>query len=118
MLRLFGLIGKLAEDDLSTVLIQGESGTGKELVAKAIHANSPRAQNNFVPVNCAAIPDDLLESELFGYAKGAFTGATGSKIGRIEYANGGSLFLDEIGDMKPVLQAKLLRVLQEREFEP
>ncbi len=118
MQQLFRLIGKLAEDDLSTVLIQGESGTGKELVAKAIHANSPRAENNFVPVNCAAIPDDLLESELFGYAKGAFTGATGSKIGRIEYANGGSLFLDEIGDMKPVLQAKLLRVLQEREFEP
>ena len=118
MHRLFKLIGKLAEDDLSTVLIQGESGTGKELVAKAIHANSPRAQQNFVPVNCAAIPDDLLESELFGYTKGAFTGATNSKIGRIEYANGGSLFLDEIGDMKPVLQAKLLRVLQEREFEP
>ncbi|WP_240194916.1 sigma-54-dependent transcriptional regulator [Desulfobulbus rhabdoformis] len=118
MQHLFRLIGKLAEDDLGTVLIQGESGTGKELVAKAIHANSPRAENNFVPVNCAAIPDDLLESELFGYAKGAFTGATGSKIGRIEYANGGSLFLDEIGDMKPVLQAKLLRVLQEREFEP
>lgn len=118
MLRLFGLIGKLAEDDLSTVLIQGESGTGKELVAKAIHANSPRAQNNFVPVNCAAIPEDLLESELFGYTKGAFTGATAAKIGRIEYANGGSLFLDEIGDMKPALQAKLLRVLQEREFEP
>jgi transcriptional regulator with PAS, ATPase and Fis domain len=118
MLRLFGLIGKLAEDDLSTVLIQGESGTGKELVAKAIHANSPRSRNNFVPVNCAAIPEDLLESELFGYTKGAFTGATTSKIGRIEYANGGSLFLDEIGDMKPALQAKLLRVLQEREFEP
>lgn len=118
MQRLFGLIGKLAEDDLSTVLIQGESGTGKELVARAIHALSPRSTHHFVPVNCAAIPDDLLESELFGYIKGAFTGATGSKIGRIEYANGGSLFLDEIGDMKPVLQAKLLRVLQEREFEP
>ena len=118
MRQLFGLIEKLAEDDLSTVLIQGESGTGKELVAKAIHLNSPRGGNNFVPVNCAAIPDDLLESELFGYTKGAFTGATGPKIGRIEYANGGSLFLDEIGDMKPTLQAKLLRVLQEREFEP
>lgn len=118
MQRLFKLISKLAEDDLSTVLIQGESGTGKELVAKAIHAHSPRVANHFVPVNCAAIPDDLLESELFGYVKGAFTGATGSKIGRIEYANGGSLFLDEIGDMKPALQAKLLRVLQEREFEP
>jgi transcriptional regulator with PAS, ATPase and Fis domain len=118
MHRLFRLISKLAEDDQSTVLIQGESGTGKELVAKAIHANSPRAAHHFVPVNCAAIPDDLLESELFGYTKGAFTGATVSKIGRIEYANGGSLFLDEIGDMKPSLQAKLLRVLQEREFEP
>ena len=118
MRQLFGLIEKLAEDDLSTVLIQGESGTGKELVAKAIHRNSPRGGNNFVPVNCAAIPDDLLESELFGYTKGAFTGATMAKIGRIEYANGGSLFLDEIGDMKPTLQAKLLRVLQEREFEP
>lgn len=118
MQRLFRLISKLAEDDQSTVLIQGESGTGKELVAKAIHANSPRANQHFVPVNCAAIPDDLLESELFGYTKGAFTGATASKIGRIEYANGGSLFLDEIGDMKPSLQAKLLRVLQEREFEP
>jgi len=118
MQRLFKLISKLAEDDVSTVLIQGESGTGKELVAKAIHAHSPRNVHHFVPVNCAAIPDDLLESELLGYTKGAFTGATGTKIGRIEYANNGSLFLDEIGDMKPVLQAKLLRVLQEREFEP
>lgn len=118
MRQLFRLIGKLAEDDLSTVLIQGESGTGKELVAKAIHSHSPRASHHFVPVNCAAIPDDLLESELFGHTKGAFTGASGPKIGRIEYANGGSLFLDEIGDMKPALQAKLLRVLQEREFEP
>lgn len=118
MQQLFKLIEKLAEDDLSTVLIQGESGTGKELVAKAIHQHSERKDKNFVPVNCAAIPEDLLESELFGYTKGAFTGATGTKVGRIEYANGGSLFLDEIGDMKPVLQAKLLRVLQEREFEP
>ena len=118
MQQLFKLVGKLAEDDLSTVLIQGESGTGKEMVAKAIHAHSPRSVHHFVAVNCAAIPDDLLESELFGHTKGAFTGATGAKIGRIEYANGGSLFLDEIGDMKPVLQAKLLRVLQEREFEP
>jgi transcriptional regulator with PAS, ATPase and Fis domain len=118
MQNLFDLISKLAEDDSSTVLIQGESGTGKELVAKAIHRHSPRSKKNFVPVNCAAIPDDLLESELFGYSKGAFTGATTAKTGRIEYANGGSLFLDEIGDMKPALQAKLLRVLQEREFEP
>lgn len=118
MNRLFDLIAKLAEDDLSTALIHGESGTGKELVAKAIHAHSPRAGKNFVPVNCAAIPDELLESELFGHTRGAFTGAANAKIGRIEYADGGSLFLDEIGDMKPVLQAKLLRVLQEREFEP
>ncbi len=118
MQQLFALIIKLAEDDLSTVLIQGESGTGKELVAKAIHRQSPRSSHNFVPVNCAAIPDELLESELFGHTKGAFTGAVGAKVGRIEYADGGSLFLDEIGDMKPVLQAKLLRVLQEREFEP
>lgn len=118
MQNLFDLISKLAEDDSSTVLIQGESGTGKELVAKAIHQHSPRSKKHFVPVNCAAIPDDLLESELFGYSKGAFTGATTAKTGRIEYADGGSLFLDEIGDMKPTLQAKLLRVLQEREFEP
>jgi transcriptional regulator with GAF, ATPase, and Fis domain len=118
MHQLFNLLSKLAEDDSSTVLVQGESGTGKELVAKAIHARSPRHGKNFVPVNCAAIPDDLLESELFGYTKGAFTGAASSKIGRIEYADGGTLFLDEIGDMKPILQAKLLRVLQEREFEP
>jgi DNA-binding NtrC family response regulator len=117
MQDLFQLADKVARHT-TTVLITGESGTGKELVAKAIHARSPRAANNFVPVNCAAIPDELLESELFGHTKGAFTGAANSKIGRIEYADGGSLFLDEIGDMKPVLQAKLLRVLQEREFEP
>lgn len=118
MRQLFYLVTKLADDDLSTALILGESGTGKELVAKAIHAHGPRAENNFVPVNCAAIPDELLESELFGHTKGAFTGAANAKIGRIEYADGGSLFLDEIGDMKPILQAKLLRILQEREFEP
>jgi len=118
MQALFRLLEKLAEDDDTTVLIQGESGTGKELVAKAIHHRSSRSQGNFVPVNCAAIPEDLLESELFGYTKGAFTGATSSKMGRIGYADGGTLFLDEIGDMKPLLQAKLLRVLQEREFEP
>ncbi|MEE4240206.1 MAG: sigma-54 dependent transcriptional regulator, partial [Desulfopila sp.] len=118
MLSLFDLIGRVAEDDYATVLIRGESGTGKELVAKAIHAKSSRKSKNFVPVNCAAIPDDLLESELFGHTKGAFTGATHSKQGRIQYADGGTLFLDEIGDMKPTLQAKLLRVLQEKEFEP
>lgn len=118
MKKLFDFICRVAEDDESTVLIHGESGTGKEMVAKAIHLQSSRSKKNFVPVNCAAIPDDLLESELFGYAKGAFTGATSNKIGRIQYADGGTLFLDEIGDMKPALQAKLLRVLQEKEFEP
>lgn len=118
MRNLFDLISKISEDDFATVLIRGESGTGKELVAKAIHQHSKRKNKNFVPVNCAAIPDDLLESELFGYTKGAFTGATQNKIGRIQYADGGTLFLDEIGDMKPSLQAKLLRVLQEKEFEP
>ena len=118
MQKLFNLITKVAEDDYSTILIRGESGTGKELVAKAIHAQSRRSTKNFVPVNCAAIPDDLLESELFGYTKGAFTGATANKQGRIQYADGGTLFLDEIGDMKSSLQAKLLRVLQEKEFEP
>lgn len=118
MRQLFELIAKVAEDEFATVLIRGESGTGKELVAKAIHTHSKRNKKNFVPVNCAAIPDDLLESELFGYTKGAFTGALQNKKGRIEYADGGTLFLDEIGDMKPSLQAKLLRVLQEKEFEP
>lgn len=118
MLKLFELIEKIAEDDVSTVLIQGESGTGKELVAQAIHAHSRRRVKNIVPVNCTAIPEDLLESELFGYVKGAFTGANQAKMGRIQYADGGTLFLDEIGDMKPTLQAKLLRVIQEKEFEP
>lgn len=118
MRQLFDLITRVAEDDISTVLIRGESGTGKEMVAKAIHAESKRRGKNFVPVNCAAIPDDLLESELFGYTKGAFTGATANKPGRIQYADQGTLFLDEIGDMKSALQAKLLRVIQEKEFEP
>ena len=118
MEEMFSLIGKVAEDGVSTVLIQGESGTGKELVARAIHAMSPRKGKNFVPLNCAAIPGELLESELFGYVKGAFTGAAQTKTGRVQYADQGTLFLDEIGDMAPNLQAKLLRVLQEREFEP
>lgn len=118
MRQLFDLIKRVADDDVSTVLIRGESGTGKEMVAKAIHAESKRRDKNFVPVNCAAIPDDLLESELFGYTKGAFTGATANKPGRIQYADQGTLFLDEIGDMKSALQAKLLRVIQEKEFEP
>lgn len=109
-------IEKIADTD-STVLITGESGTGKELVAKTIHYNSSRARNTFVPLNCAAIPKDILESELFGHEKGAFTGAVTTRIGRFELANNGTLFLDEIGELAPSLQVKLLRVLQEKEFE-
>ncbi|AGA90071.1 Nif-specific regulatory protein [Thioflavicoccus mobilis 8321] len=101
----------------TTVLIRGESGTGKELVANAIHYNSPRARGAFVKLNCAALPDNLLESELFGHEKGAFTGAVSQRKGRFEQADGGTLFLDEIGEISPAFQAKLLRVLQEGEFE-
>ncbi len=114
--KVLDLAQKAASSD-STVLISGESGTGKELIARALHQNSPRSQNSFVPVNCAAIPHDLLESELFGYEKGAFTGAVHAKIGRLEMANNGTILLDEIGDMPPVLQVKLLRVLAEREID-
>lgn len=109
-------IDKIADTD-TTVLILGESGTGKELVAKALHYGSGRSGMPFVPINCGAIPEDLLESELFGHEKGAFTGAIATKIGRFEAADGGTIFLDEIGDMSPSLQVKVLRVLQEREFE-
>jgi Nif-specific regulatory protein len=101
----------------TTVLIRGESGTGKELIAHAVHYNSPRANKPFVKVSCAALPDSLIESELFGYEKGAFTGAEQRKKGRFELADGGTLFLDEIGDINLATQVKLLRVLQEREFE-
>jgi len=111
------IIERVAESD-STVLVMGESGTGKELIAKALHYNSPRMNKPFIPINCGAIPHELLESELFGHVKGAFTGAIANRMGRFEMADGGTLFLDEIGDMNPNLQVKLLRVLQERSFEP
>jgi transcriptional regulator with PAS, ATPase and Fis domain len=105
-------------DTKSTVLITGETGTGKELVARAIHNRSPQREMPLIKVNCAAIPESLLESELFGHLRGAFTGATHNKKGKFALADGGTIFLDEIGTMSPALQAKLLRVLQEREFEP
>ncbi|HLD44637.1 MAG TPA: sigma-54 dependent transcriptional regulator, partial [bacterium] len=115
--EVFDVVQKVADTD-STVLVTGESGTGKELIARAIHFNSKRAQNSLVAVNCAAIPENLLETELFGYVKGAFTGAVNSKIGKFEQAQGGTVFLDEVGDMSMKLQVKLLRVLQERKLEP
>lgn len=114
--EVFDIVGRAAASQ-STVMIYGESGTGKELIARALHLNSPRASKPFIAVNCAAIPHDLLESELFGYEKGAFTGAVNTRIGRMELANKGTIFLDEIGDMPPTLQVKLLRVLAEREID-
>ncbi|MGB9710423.1 MAG: sigma-54 interaction domain-containing protein [Thermodesulfovibrio sp.] len=114
--RILTLIDKLSRTD-TTALIMGESGTGKELVAKMIHLKSLRAEKPFIPVNCAAIPSELLESELFGYEKGAFTGANTQRLGRFEVANEGTIFLDEIGDMPVHLQVKILRVLQEKAFE-
>ena len=116
MQQVFTEIRAAATSDI-TVLIQGETGTGKELVAKAIHANSPRKARPFVGVNCAAIPADLIDSQLFGHEHGAFTGTTERRIGYFEQANTGTLFLDEIGDMPPALQTRLLRVLEEREFQ-
>jgi DNA-binding NtrC family response regulator len=116
MQAVFEIVEKVSDSD-STVLIYGESGTGKELIARAIHYNSYRQDKPLIPINCGAIPGELLESELFGYEKGAFTGATALRLGRFELANGGTVFLDEIGEMSPALQVKILRVLQEREFE-
>jgi DNA-binding NtrC family response regulator len=116
IVQLFELIKKVADTD-STVLILGESGTGKELITRALHYNSQRRQGNLVAVNCAAIPEELLESELFGHERGAFTHAVRTRIGRFEQASGGTIFLDEIADMSPGLQVKLLRVLQDRSFE-
>ncbi len=116
MQHLFTQIQTAAAGDI-TVLIQGETGTGKELVAKSIHANSPRKARPFVAINCAAIPTELIESELFGHERGAFTSAYQQRIGQFEQANTGTLFFDEIGDMPPALQAKVLRVLEEREFQ-
>lgn len=117
IIELKNLISKVSDTD-STVLITGESGTGKELIARSLHENSSRKKQPFVAINCGAIPAELLESELFGHAKGAFTGAVASRVGRFEMADGGTIFLDEIGDLAPALQVKLLRVLQERSFEP
>ena len=117
MRELFDLVAAVADSE-ANILIQGENGTGKELIANALHYHSRRAKGPFIKINCAAIPKDLIESELFGYRRGAFTGATSDKDGLLEEAQGGSLLLDEIGEMPPYLQTKLLRVLQEREYRP
>jgi two-component system NtrC family response regulator len=116
MEEVMNMVGRVAGSN-ATVLLRGESGTGKELIARAIHYHSPRAAHPLIKVNCAALPETLLESELFGHEKGAFTGAAARRIGRFEAADRGTLFLDEIGDIPPPVQVKLLRVLQEKEFE-
>ncbi|MFQ6757148.1 MAG: sigma-54 interaction domain-containing protein [Desulfobulbia bacterium] len=116
MRHVFSLINKVCDAE-TTVLVRGESGTGKELIAQALHYEGVRGTGPFVPVNCGAIPGELLESELFGHEKGAFTHAIRTRLGRFELANGGTVFLDEISEMSPMLQVKLLRVLQEKEFE-
>ena len=116
MMEMFALVNKVADCD-STILLNGETGTGKGLVAKAIHQKSKRANKPFISINCGAIPENLLESELFGHVRGAFTGATSSKLGKFELADGGTILLDEIGDMSSDLQVKVLKVLEEGEFE-
>ncbi len=117
MLRLFGMLEQISESD-ATILLEGESGTGKELFAKAIHSLSPRGKGPMITINCGALPDTLLESEIFGYKAGAFTDAKKDKPGRLALAKGGTLFLDEIGDVSPALQVRLLRVLQDKTFQP
>ncbi len=117
MLAIFDVIRRVAATD-ATVLVTGESGTGKELVAAALHKLSRRGTGRFVPVHCGAIPEELLESEMFGHERGAFTGAIASRVGRFKLADGGTIFLDEIGEMSPKLQVKLLRVLEDGRFEP
>ena len=117
MQRLYGLMRRAVEGDGLAILVRGESGTGKELVARCLHFNGPRKAGPFIAVNCAAVPEPLFESELFGHERGAFTGAAARRVGYFERAAGGTILLDEIGDMQPALQAKLLRVLQEREIQ-
>jgi Nif-specific regulatory protein len=117
MKEIFGLVSQVSDSN-TTVLIHGETGTGKELVARSVHRNSPRSTGPFIEVNCAAMPDTLIESELFGHEKGAFTGANQRRRGQFEEAHGGTIFLDEVGELSPLAQAKLLRVIQERQFQP